>query len=36
MECKEELEDHHLEEIVDMFKVELLEKSKSGEIRIDI
>ena len=36
MECKEELEDHHLEEIVDMFKVELVEKSKSGEIRIDI
>ena len=36
MECTEELEDHHLEELVDKFKYYLIDLAKSGQIRIDI
>ena len=36
METAEEMEDKDLEELVDMFKVYLVQLSKSGEIRIDI
>ena len=36
VECKEVLEDHDLEELVDRFKYYLKDLAKSGEIRIDI
>ena len=36
MECKEVLEDHDLEKLVDRFKHYLTDLAKSGEIRIDI
>ena len=35
-ESKEELEDYDLEELVDRFKIYLMELSKSGVIRIEI
>ena len=36
MECVEQLEDQHLEELVDKFKCYLIDLAKSGQIRIDI
>ena len=36
IECQEKLEDHDLEELVDMFKNYLIDLTKSGLIRIDI
>ena len=36
MECKEDLEDYDLEELVDKLKLYLTELSKSGESRISI
>ena len=36
IECKDELEDEDLEELVDRFKEYLIDLSKSGQIRINI